>query len=362
MPAMDSWGGPALSEPPFVAALRKLGVDVTEETYVYGDKNKPTPFTTRVRRVIATALRFRRVIKQNDFNLIHLNTALDLKTLVRDTISIRLMKPKKAKVFLKIHGSEAKILTSKNPFIVFLLNRLKENVNGFGIHTSEEKQNFVQAGFPQEKLFFDKNAVTIFDRLPVRTEPETWLKRPQDKFNLLFVSRFVPAKGLIETIKAAAIVRNSNFNFTLHCLGDGETRAEAEKLTDQLNLQNFVHFTGYVSETEVAKYLSNGDLLIFPTFHPEGFPNILFNAMAAGLPVVTTKIRAAADYLREPENCLWIEPKNPKMLAGKICELLENAELRRTMCENNRAFGKRLTPENIAHEFLAIYQTLLGQN
>ena len=40
MPSADSWGGPAASEPPFVAALRKKGFEIREETYVYGDKEK----------------------------------------------------------------------------------------------------------------------------------------------------------------------------------------------------------------------------------------------------------------------------------------------------------------------------------
>lgn len=357
MPAPDSWGGPALSEPPFVAALQNLGATVTEEIYVYGDKEIPTKFLARVRRVLATAFRFRRVLRRNSFDVIHLNTAFDTKTLLRDACSIWLMKPKRAKIFLKVHGSEAPVLTSKNPLIVFLRNYLKTRVAGFGVHTCEEKQNFLKAGFGPEKLFFDKNATTVLERLPERQEPETWAKT--SGFKLLFISRFIPAKGLLETVRAAAIVRERGFSFVLNCLGDGEMRPEAERLTSELNLQDCVNFTGYVSETEVAKFLANGDLLVFPTFHAEGFPNILFSAMAAGLPVVTTKIRAAADYLSEPANCLWTLPKNPEMLAEKICEILGDADLRRTMSRNNQQFGASLTPENVAREFLQIYKEIL---
>src|SRR4051812_47817132 len=94
MPSKDSWGGPASSEPPFVAALRKIGVDVREEVYVYGDKEKPTKFYERVRRVLQTAFRFRKILAHESFDLIHLNTALDLKTLLRDSVSIFLMNHK----------------------------------------------------------------------------------------------------------------------------------------------------------------------------------------------------------------------------------------------------------------------------
>ena len=82
MPAEDSWGGPAACEPPFVEALCELGEDVTTETYVYGDKYRPTPILTRITRVLKTAFRFRRLLRESQFDLIHLNTAFDRKTIL----------------------------------------------------------------------------------------------------------------------------------------------------------------------------------------------------------------------------------------------------------------------------------------
>ena len=67
MPAKDSWGGPIASEPPFVEAVRKIGIDATDEVYVYGDKDKPTPMFERIRRVWKTAFRFRRILKNAEF-------------------------------------------------------------------------------------------------------------------------------------------------------------------------------------------------------------------------------------------------------------------------------------------------------
>lgn len=357
MPAKDSWGGPASSEPPFVDALRKTGAEVVAETYVYGDKEKPTPVLERVRRVIKTALTFRRILQRENFDIIHLNTAFDLKTLLRDTISLRLMKPKRAKVFLKIHGSEAKYLESKNYFITRLRNNLKKRVDGFGVHTQEEKNNFVQAGFDERKFYFVRNAVTIAENLP--EDFSRIQKEKSDFFRLLFVSRFIPAKGLLETIRACAILKNKDYKFNLSAVGDGETRFLAEREVAELNLQNEVVFTGYISEKEVGRHFFDSDVFIFPTRHGEGFPNVLFKAVAVGLPIVTTPVRAAKDYLRAPENCLFCS-QNPEEIAAKIIELIEHKSLRKAMCANNLQLGKTLLPENIAQEFLEIYQNILG--
>src|SRR5262249_5299906 len=118
-----------------------------------------------------------------------------------------------------------------------------------------------------------------------------------------------------------------------------------------------VVFTGYITEKEVSSYLLTGDLFIFPTTHAEGFPNILFRAVSLGLPVVTTKIRAAAEYLREPENCLF-STDDPANIADKISEHIEDGSLRARMSASNVEFGRQLTPDVVAAEYLKIYDQL----
>ena len=107
MPSKDSWGGPISSEPPFVEALREMGLEVVEADYVYGDKERPTPFLERIKRVWKTAFRFRRLLRNGSFVIVHLNSAFDLKTILRDSFSLFVMNPRNTKVVFKFHGSEA---------------------------------------------------------------------------------------------------------------------------------------------------------------------------------------------------------------------------------------------------------------
>ena len=360
MPSKDSWGGPISSEPPFVEAMRKLSADeVTEEIYVYGDKDKPTPLFNRVRRVWKTAFRFRRILKKQDFDIIHLNTAFDLKTILRDSFSLFVMHPERAKIFFKLHGSEADKFENANFFVRFLISYLKERVDGFGVHTREELENFARLGFDKNKFYFVKNAVTIHEQLPENFARET--KDQTDVFKLLFVSRFIPAKGLIETIRACKILKGRGFNFTLTCVGNGEMRDEAEKKAAEFGLQSQVKFTGYIPEEDVTKHFFECDIFVFPTRHAEGFPNVLFKAASVGMPVVTTEIRAAKDYLKKQENCLFCT-QEPENIAEKIIELIENKTLREKMSRKNLELGKTLLPENIAADFLEIYAEILSKN
>ena len=356
MPSKDSWGGPIASEPPFVESLKQLGHEVTTEVYVYGDKEKPTPFLSRINRVLKTAFRFRKHVREGNYDLVHLNTAFDLKTILRDSISIFLMRRGQANIFLKLHGSEAEAFANPSFVTKRLIKYLQKSVDGFGYHTQEELDAFLALGFERNKFFPVKNAVTIQDSLPPDfSRPQ---KDPDDIFEILFVSRFIPAKGLVKTIEACEELRRRGIKFRLTCVGDGPSRQDADDAVGRLGLGRVVTFTGHISEDDVTNYFLSSDIFVFPTQHIEGFPNVLFKAVAVGLPIVTTKIRAARDYLSEPQNCLFCT-NEPLNIADRVTELINDTALRESISRNNLAFGKALSPERIAAEFTIIYESIL---
>jgi glycosyltransferase involved in cell wall biosynthesis len=183
---------------------------------------------------------------------------------------------------------------------------------------------------------------------------------PADRPLLLFIGRFIPAKGLLDVILASGLLRDDGIKFLLMCVGDGPTRAEAEALTAKLELQSSVRFFGYLPEEQTQTFYAHSTMLLFPTYHIEGFPMVIFNAAANGLPIITTRIRAAADYLCEPDNCLWVDPKNPGMLAEKMGHLLHDAKLRSAMAENNRALAQSFSAEIVTAEYVSIYRQLIS--
>jgi len=356
MPAEDSWGGPVASEPPFVNALRRSGVDVTIETYVYGDKERPTPFLSRIDRVLRTALRFRRLLRRESFDVIHLNTAFDRRTVLRDSVSIFFMRPGRSRIFLKIHGSSGDDIPRRSILFRFLIRYLARRTDGLGVHTREEMEELERLGFAAKKMFRVKNAIDVEGRIP--SEFRRTHKEPHERSEILFISRFIKAKGLIETIKACGILRDQRVDFRLTCIGDGEMRAGAEALVECQELTEHVKFTGYVSEDEVFERLLHGDVLVFPTSHREGFPNILFRAVAVGLPIVTTRVRAGGEYLSEPDNCLFCNT-DPGDIAARLRDLIGDKSLRERMSAANIEFGRQLTREKVAEEFFDIYLKMM---
>ena len=370
MPDRESLGGPAACEPPFVAALRRRGVEVAEETYVFGDKLGPTAAGRRVARVLATAGRLRRRLAGESFDLVHLNTSFDTKALLRDAATVALLGGTRAKIFFKFHGSDAALLRTANPLLRALGRMLLRRADGIGVLSTEEKRNFLAGGVPAGKIFVVKNVVERDDLIRGGTGrgdlPQggagggdalaARLGLNPRVPRLLFVARFIPAKGLLDVVRACGLLRERGREFALLCVGDGPARAEAEGEAARRGLSDAVRFCGFVPESETAQFYRGSTMLVFPTCHYEGFPMVVFYSLAAGLPVVTTRIRAAADYLREPDNCLWVEPRNPEMLAEKIVRLLEDTGLRAAMSENNRRLAGSFGAEAVAGEYLEAYR------
>ena len=355
IPEKGSQGGPAACEPPFADELRRLGHDVVEEIYVYAGTN--SAFIQRAGRVLATARRFQERMSDGRFDLVHLNTAFDAKALLRDAFIVPKLTGKGAKIFLKLHGSDNHLLETKNPFWSALWRRVLSGADGIGVLSTEERENFLRANIPEQKLFVVKNIVEKNSQERGLEFLRKW-NLPADRPLLLFISRFIRTKGLFDVIDACGLLRDRGEKFYFLGLGNGPEFSEAQARVERLNLRDGVRFFGYIPEDETDRFYANSDILLFPTYHTEGFPMVIFNAAAAGLPLITTRIRAAADYLTEPENCLWTTPRDPEALADKITELLRNPDLRSDMKRNNKALAAKFTAEIVTEEYLDAFRKL----
>lgn len=371
MPDPGSLGGPAATEPAFADALRAMGHEVEEEVYVHGDSLAGTNLPARVKRVTRNALRLRRRLRAEQFDIVHLNTAFDRKAVLRDAFTLSLLNPfmREARIFLKLHGSEARLLDSGNAALRRIGRFVLERADAIGVCSTQEQASFARREVDPRKLFVVKyavaeagaaantttNAQLYADDLAARLGVESGVPL------LLFISRFIPAKGLLETIRACRIVKDTGRAFALCCVGDGAERAAAEAEASALGLLAQTRFTGYIPEAEAARFYRGSTMLVFPTYHDEGFPLVVLKSVAAGLPIITTPLRGAADHLREPDNCLWVEPRDPAQLAARIIRLLDEADLRERMRRNNLELARTFTPERVAAEYVRIYREMIDR-
>jgi glycosyltransferase involved in cell wall biosynthesis len=165
-------------------------------------------------------------------------------------------------------------------------------------------------------------------------------------------------KGFADVIQACRILRDGGHDFRCVIVGDGPQRPALAAQIEGSDLRDRVTLVGAVPHAEVVRYYQEGDVFVLPCrerplriWDPEadlvksleawlepsggvirdGIPNVLAEAMATGLPVVTTPISGIPELVRDGSNGLLVPPGEPAPLARALAQLLTDAALRRRL-------------------------------
>ena len=340
-----------------VEGLITLGFTIS--TTIYAGKRSYRNAVKRLYIILNNAATIIRKSRGDQIDLVYLNSSFNPNSLIRDFISLSLLRFIEAKIVLKIHGSRVMLLQTKNILYRYMINKISKWADGFGVLSSEEKQNFIDAGFKPKKIFILKNIVPSVDNAKSK-KFRTSHHLADDEMLALYIGRFIPSKRVIDIIRALAIVKRSGHKMKLLCVGDGPENKKIRQEAEGLDLIESIIFTGFIKEEETKIYYANADMLVFPSLS-EGFAMAIFTSVVAGLPIITTRIRAAADYLHEPDNCLWIAQKNPEMIAEKIIYLLQNPDISNKMSDTNKELSKSFSQKIICQELAAMFEQVLNQ-
>lgn len=143
---------------------------------------------------------------------------------------------------------------------------------------------------------------------------------PIDAEVIVFVGRLVEAKGIGELVAAFATLRTTRPRLRLVMVGDG---VDAQRLTAdiaQRHLSDCVQLTGAVPPAEVAGWIAASNALCLPSYS-EGYPNVLVESLACGVPVVASDVGGAAEIVN-PHTGVLVQPRNVASLVTGIEQVL----------------------------------------
>ncbi|RZA20395.1 MAG: glycosyltransferase family 1 protein [Lysobacteraceae bacterium] len=193
-------------------------------------------------------------------------------------------------------------------------------------------------GVPSEAIEAIPNAVD--------TERFRHVERTSSPFpRFLFIGRLVPEKELDILLRAFASVVHAHPDAHLRLVGSGPLAVPLQELADALGIANNVEFTGHRDDIEVQ--LANADFGVLPS-RIEGLSNTLLESLAAGLPMVATRISGSEDVVRTGDNGWLCEPGDQAGLANCMLDAASLAPQRRT------AMGARARDSVAAHAGLEI--------
>lgn len=150
---------------------------------------------------------------------------------------------------------------------------------------------------------------------------------------LVTTSRLVPKNGVADIIASLEYLPKE---VKLLIIGSGQLESNLKSQVSNLKLEDRVIFLGFLTHTEMAKYVQISDIFIRPSLS-EGLGNSFLEAMAAGVPVIATPVGGIPDFLVEGETGLFCEVNNPRSIAQKVEKLIKDRESRDYMVRNAKS-------------------------
>jgi len=158
---------------------------------------------------------------------------------------------------------------------------------------------------------------------------------PMNAFIFCFVGRLVKDKGINELVQAFTEVHRTFLYAKLLLVGPLER--ELDPLTpeteNEIKYNPNIFSVGF--QADVRPYLAISDIFVFPSYR-EGFPNVVMQAGAMGLPCIVTDINGCNEIIEDGVNGLIIPPKNTERLKEKMRSMLENSPLRNQLKQQAR--------------------------
>ena len=165
-------------------------------------------------------------------------------------------------------------------------------------------------------------------------------------------------KGHRYLLEAAGQLKRDGLSVTIRIAGDGLLRDPLQQYAVRLGLQDEVQFCGFVSDT--AAFLADVDVFVMPSLF-EGLGVAALEAMAAGRPVIATRVGGLAESIVDGDTGILVAPRDPQALAGAIAKLAAQPELAAEMGRRGRArVLEHFTLAQSALKNEAYYYELLG--
>lgn len=169
----------------------------------------------------------------------------------------------------------------------------------------------------------------------------------------------MPAKDYATFLTTAFLLIQRRSDLRFFIVGEGTERKKLEELAQQLNINDYVIFTGFRKDIEYI--LPSFDIFLF-TSQSEGLGTIVLDAMVCGVPVVATRAGGIPEMIHHLENGLLADPGDATALAEAVLRLLEDETLRKNITSRASAWVKEFEASRMASLTFEIYKKTMNIN
>ena len=184
---------------------------------------------------------------------------------------------------------------------------------------------------------------------------------PEYPLKLIMIGALMWRKGYDYALLGVKQAKVQGLNISLNIIGDGEDRERIEYMIRELDLERDVCLLGRKKPEEVRDLLQDSHVLLHTSLS-EGIANVILEAMACGLVVVTTAAGGIDEVISDGKNGLLMPSRDPVAVASRIRQVYENPDLRTKLGEKAREdVLEKHTLDQQARAFYKMYSQILGQ-
>lgn len=287
----------------------------------------------------------RSILNYHKFDVIHIHAP-------NSFLAMKVVKYSRAKNIATFHAASPELTWHK--FLYPCIQPYVRTVDGI-IAVSGVALETMQRALISKK----KPAITIIpngvdtERFSPLLEPIPKLKK-DGNFNILFVGRFEPRKGLAYLMSAFKIIREQVKSAQLVVVGKGYSKMASEMKADSGGIK----FVGFVEPQMLPRYYASCNVFCSPATDRESFGIVLLEGMAAGAVVAASRIPGYSQVVTDGEDGVLFEPKNPVSIAETIIKIYKDSELREHLVVNGRRTAMKYSWSKVTKEIENFYNNV----
>ena len=303
---------------------------------------------------VSAALRLRRLVRRRHYELVE---AYGFKASLLARLATRRVRPRPRQVcgVMGAHITEVVELDELKGRLALRVERLTTDlVDAYDVIALSAIELLAANGISRDRLHYVPNGVDL----------EVWTPRTRNPSPGVIVcsARFVPRKRQEDLLRAAAELKRRGVGFRLKLAGTGPTLPAARRLAAALGVEDEVDFLGAIAADDVRSLLDEAAVFCLPSLW-EGIPAAALEAMAVGVPVVSTDAPGTRDVIDDHSTGLLATPKDPQGLADRLELVLTDAGRARALADaGRRQVESEYSLETMVDRKRALYQELIRPN
>ena len=213
----------------------------------------------------------------------------------------------------------------------------------FVVAVSDFSRRLLAEKFPRARVFRIYNGMRLDEAMP---------SFPGKPPLLVAVGRLVEKKGYPVLIEACGLLRDRGLEFRCEIVGDGPLESALRRQIESLGLQAKVQLRGALAQTDIRESLAEASVFVLPCVEEKGggmdiLPTVITEAMAAGLPVVSTRLAGVPEMVCDGKTGLLVSPGDAVALADAVERLLLNPAEAKMMGTAGRSHAEAVFSEDV---------------